>query len=448
MEASGNTRNARFLAVLLGLIGGLFVLAGLVAVNPWLVARFGADGALSPSTLARVHRIQIGFVVLGALSLLGSGPARRRARSDRDLSRGCAQFLGGTAFFLSMVLLVEGLLAVPFPPAYLPSYSTEERLALLHDAVGYVLNPAYDDQYEINSAGFRGPPLRTGPGIDRVFCVGDSITFGFDLNDETAPYPVQLQEIVDAHGHPNVNVINAGVPGYSSLNALRFIETILLPMEPRAVILCVGWNDLYASLSEAWKPGRLLKGTQPPPDHTPLAMLRASTWLGRKLAERRQARVAEESRAPVLREPAAAPASAPADPAPVAPSAATLPHHGARDEFRRNLRQIKQVCDENRIFLLVLNMPTVLSRQGMTEEERRKAGAQTVVNLEVFGEIIGEVCAKEELHCLLDLFDLDETGKDEFFLDWCHLNRKGNRVAAERIFAALTEQAPELFEER
>ena len=57
-----------------------------------------------------------------------------------------------------------------------------------------------------NSLGLRGPEIDSPKKHLRVLCLGDSVTFGWGVEEQNA-YPALLQQKIMAE------VINAGVPG-------------------------------------------------------------------------------------------------------------------------------------------------------------------------------------------------------------------------------------------
>jgi lysophospholipase L1-like esterase len=85
--------------------------------------------------------------------------------------------------------------------------------------------------------GARIPRERT-PGTIRIAAVGDSCTqFG------EPPYPAVLREpLADRLGKP-VEVLNAGVAGYSTEQGKRRLEHDVSPYRPDVVLLYFGWND-------------------------------------------------------------------------------------------------------------------------------------------------------------------------------------------------------------
>jgi lysophospholipase L1-like esterase len=91
----------------------------------------------------------------------------------------------------------------------------------------------------INRLGVRGAEVeaRRQEGAFRIGCFGDSITFGYGVNDDET-YPVELGRSL-----PGVEVINAGVTGYSSYQALGLARRLLPELRPSVATLLIGWND-------------------------------------------------------------------------------------------------------------------------------------------------------------------------------------------------------------
>jgi lysophospholipase L1-like esterase len=101
--------------------------------------------------------------------------------------------------------------------------------------------------YRTNSAGFRQDeeiPEAAEEGEFRIFCVGDSSTLGFFV-DQHQTYPYQLQQLLDKRTDSNqrYKVINAGCVGFTSFQASRLLERWLPRIKPDLVILSVGFNE-------------------------------------------------------------------------------------------------------------------------------------------------------------------------------------------------------------
>ncbi len=100
----------------------------------------------------------------------------------------------------------------------------------------------------VDARGYRsGPPSLAAdhPGVYRVLCVGDSITYGFNVDgDET--YPRQLEALLERR-YPGrrFEVINAGVPGWSWIQGRRYLELEGLALRPDVVVIGHGTNDQF-----------------------------------------------------------------------------------------------------------------------------------------------------------------------------------------------------------
>ena len=94
-----------------------------------------------------------------------------------------------------------------------------------------------------NPQGFRGLPVSPDkpPGTLRIIAIGDSNTFGWDV-DDGANWPAQLQALFAAT-RPT-EVINAGVWGYSSFQGERRFKE-LTTLNPDIVLISFGGNDAH-----------------------------------------------------------------------------------------------------------------------------------------------------------------------------------------------------------
>ena len=75
--------------------------------------------------------------------------------------------------------------------------------------------------------------------------MGDSITFGYGL-DNNYSYPYLLEDYLSQKmPFNNVEVINAGVPGYSSRQGIVWLDKELEEFNPDILIVQFGFNDAY-----------------------------------------------------------------------------------------------------------------------------------------------------------------------------------------------------------
>ena len=101
--------------------------------------------------------------------------------------------------------------------------------------------PLNGDRIRHNADGFRDlrafadlpPPERRR----LVLCVGDANTYGLTAGGEERTYPARLEKELRAQsGDDTFVVYNAGVPGYTSHEALELLKLRLLKLRPEAVV--------------------------------------------------------------------------------------------------------------------------------------------------------------------------------------------------------------------
>lgn len=100
----------------------------------------------------------------------------------------------------------------------------------------------------INEGGFRATnatALAKSRSRYRIMCIGDSVTFGVPqtLNRPEDTYPKRLEAMLHDYGLTCVEVLNAGVPGYTSYQGLQQLRHRLIQYDPDCVIVQFGIND-------------------------------------------------------------------------------------------------------------------------------------------------------------------------------------------------------------
>lgn len=127
-------------------------------------------------------------------------------------------------------------------------------IALRHQYLGYVPTRSYDyDRNKHNSLGFRGEEVEIPKpaGVYRIVAIGGSTTYSL-VEDYRRSYPYLLQNYLNDNGHPNVEVINAGMSGYSTWESLINLEFRVLETQPDLIIIYHNINDVDARI--VWPP--------------------------------------------------------------------------------------------------------------------------------------------------------------------------------------------------
>jgi lysophospholipase L1-like esterase len=152
-----------------------------------------------------------------------------------------------------------------FPPAGL----TRARLirggnpdvALIkpHPYLSYALTPGFDRPgLHHNALGYRGPEI--GPGersaeVLRILCLGGSSTYGVSASSDAASWPARLKAFLNqTFPSQTFEVINAGVPGYSTFENAIDLSLRGISLKPDIVIVYQGFNDIRAATWPEVKP--------------------------------------------------------------------------------------------------------------------------------------------------------------------------------------------------
>lgn len=109
--------------------------------------------------------------------------------------------------------------------------------------IEYGLSPNFPGH---NTLGYRGDEVAfpKPDGTFRIVVYGDSSTYG-TTNPYNETYPYYLGEVLrDEHGYENVEVVNAGVAGFTSWNSLVDFSLRGVELEPDLVIVYQGGNDV------------------------------------------------------------------------------------------------------------------------------------------------------------------------------------------------------------
>lgn len=275
-------------------------------------------------------------------------------------------------------------------------------------------NPRIFD-LQTNALGLRGGPIARpkAPGSYRVLAVGDSCTFGSGAGSADT-YPAQLERRLGAL-RPDLDfeVLNAGVPGFTSYQALRYLEIEGFDLEPDAVIFGTGVNDAspaHAGRKRRFGEGRLLS------DREYAEALRAQRGLGiRRLLWR----------------------------AGLGFGAAGSPESDAQDvkrrvplpEYEKNLASFARQSQARGILPLIVAWPLESQAAGLEEttpvertiERYRRAAA---------------AAAAEHAAAFVDLRP-PLLGHPDLFIDMVHLNPRGYGLVAERIARELAAHLPD-----
>ncbi|HEX6884096.1 MAG TPA: SGNH/GDSL hydrolase family protein [Planctomycetota bacterium] len=271
-----------------------------------------------------------------------------------------------------------------------------------------------------NSFGFydRAWTRARTPGVPRVLCLGGSTTQGGNALGRKGAYPHQLEVLLEARLARDVEVLNAGIAGWSTAEMLVSWFLTLQDFRPDVLVLHEAVNDL---------PARFLADFEPDYSHwrtpvriQPLAgperwLVRVSDlYVGLRLRRTGAPELADVSTRSGPPEPLLAQDRLPPETA--------LP-------FRRNLRSIATSAQTEGTQVVLMTLPCAAGRQaacwgfGIAENNRQL-----------------RALASEEGLLLADAERLFEEHPElaTHFLDGVHLDPEGDRAKAELLVRTLT----------
>jgi len=226
--------------------GGVLVVAAIL-YNRYTLAPL-AEGAFQPLTLEKIRHVQLGFALSGAAFLAAAAAIRRWPESLSALGGRPAEWLlFGIVGLLPIVLLDFGLR---------PFVEPMTRIFVEDPDLGWRMRPGVEDEWggvrvRVNERGLRGVALAPDapPGTRRVLFLGDSVTFGFGVADERDLFVSRTGLALSRALDTPVEVLNAGVGGYSPWQERIWLEREGLAYAPDLVVVGFVLNDVTEKLS-------------------------------------------------------------------------------------------------------------------------------------------------------------------------------------------------------
>ncbi|MBK7875211.1 MAG: hypothetical protein IPJ77_05595 [Planctomycetes bacterium] len=167
-------------------------------------------------------------------------------RSSRTWTRRLAALAVGSC--LALLAAEFGVRLVLGEQPKFPRHVVRAPWGLRRNAPNAVYRHASADvdvEFRINSRGLRDDrehAYAKPDGLRRIVCLGDSFTIGYEV-DEADCFARVLERELRASGL-RVDVLNAGVSGFSTAEEVLYLERELARYEPDLVILSFFGNDL------------------------------------------------------------------------------------------------------------------------------------------------------------------------------------------------------------
>jgi lysophospholipase L1-like esterase len=103
----------------------------------------------------------------------------------------------------------------------------------------------------INAFGLRGGPVDTSSGKEVILCLGDSITYGYAV-DEAHTYPALLQLALESRFPRRYTVLNGGVNGYPmAIEDQKFLHLWNRGLHPNVAIVGYSMNESLGHLVDS-----------------------------------------------------------------------------------------------------------------------------------------------------------------------------------------------------
>ena len=336
-----------------------------------------------------------------------------RKQRSLTLSKKLA-FLCVTLFLFFIVLEVAArcYVAVRAPSSTIESKSTFNNASLFapHPYCTYVANPEHPNH---SPQGFRGSTEFDTSGRNlRIVCLGGSSTYGTRVA-ESHSFPSQLQMAMNETSEEGVEVVNAGVAGYSTFNIIPLLSYRITELQPEICVFYVGFNDMWNALHFA--------GLNADNSHAQKAWeapdMKSQFWRYSVLVDKIADRLGY--------------------PSPRSPHVHTVCWHPMSGDpesnwrennapwFERNLVTLVSICRGHNIRPVVCLQATDFKGHPRGHDqiwEQAMQRARTVIRT-----------VASELD--VDVIDLDTPMSDhpEYFADCLHMNEEGNRVRGQIV---------------
>ena len=234
-------------------LGVVMILAGILL--RWLIERtLVSDGRIASSLYGTLIFVFQFLAVLSGIFLVLRQPSIRLPKKS-DLALGLFSIF--LTFFLLEVMARVWLNYLATPDQYdryvlFTSIDPKDYAWTPHPYLSYYPTPNFKKGLTAhNSLGYRNDefPLKKPDGVFRIVALGGSSTYDVSIEDNQKTFTAQLEKLLNGeYGYHNVQVINAGVPGYNSWETLGNLEFRVLDLDPDLVIIYDGVNDVHARL--------------------------------------------------------------------------------------------------------------------------------------------------------------------------------------------------------
>ncbi len=240
------------------MLGIVFVVVGLV-FNPYLwILLFDSDGYLSDSNKIIIYIFDALNILIGLILIHKSYSAKNYFNSQ-EFKDVLTRYSRNSIYLLYFITVIEFSSYLTLK-IFLPDNITNRVKLVLGQSKkastdiswqtadlwsNYKPNPL---SKRCNQYGYRYGGGPKDKGKIRILCVGGSTTWGDGVPWGYDSYPAQLEKYLNKKGY-SVDIINAGVPYYTSAEVLTSLCFRDIHSEPDLILIHTGGNDIGPLLS-------------------------------------------------------------------------------------------------------------------------------------------------------------------------------------------------------
>jgi lysophospholipase L1-like esterase len=97
--------------------------------------------------------------------------------------------------------------------------------------------------FDTNREGYRDSEFDDLVNNNVIVALGESSTWGIGSSDKDHTWPKYLEKVIRGSGNNNWRVINAGLPGYTTLENVQLLSLRMLKYKPKVVLYMGFFND-------------------------------------------------------------------------------------------------------------------------------------------------------------------------------------------------------------
>lgn len=283
-----------------------------------------------------------------------------------------------------------------------------------HSIRGFSLIPGYSDGFtRINSQGFRGDEISDASSEGGlIIALGESTTFGWNVKNGE-DYPSHLNTLINES--LNAQVINAGVPSYTTSQVLLYLKELLGRYEPDLVLISIMWNDIILSSVMNWSPALLVKKN----NSTLTNFLITYSEMYRRIVSLRRKKME---------------------------STVNTPNQQALDKYVENLYAMIALCKEKDVDIVFVKPPFAsdhLPDEQLIGVQGKYGGKYTkeyFLHLaDIYETALVKLANMNNNHVINHRLSSEFGNKSELFIDFAHPDAIGNYYMAQDIYRYIKE---------